>query len=272
MTVLYAWAIPANVVGKFADHTWATTYDCRRHAYGSLDAVAQAQEHLWMCWGSFHPRGGAPGNPDGLLGSTTGALPLAECLVRSNADSVHVAPARGTVQLYGIDGVCHQVANQALFPTGDPRRSPLTVRGSRGYTKSIYVYLQYGRARSAWAAKVRGCTHTKPGEDMTRRLEVDDDFIARARLVLSGRADLLDQVLAMRGEYHAELDALGAMPGLSAEEIDRRHDEHLRHVAEVTGRERFLAIFEQEPDDQVDLVDPEVFAASRAGPPPPAPE
>jgi hypothetical protein len=87
MVLFYAWTVPAFVSGSPVDHTWVTTYDNRVNAYQNDAAVIAAHQFYWYCWGSFHPKGGTPSIPDGFIGSQTGNLALAQCLVQVNADS-----------------------------------------------------------------------------------------------------------------------------------------------------------------------------------------
>ena len=263
MVTLHAWAKPANLIGKWADHTWVTTYDNRQAQPGSLEEVASAGEHLWMCWGAFHPRGGAPGHADGLIVTGDGRLPLAGCVVQANADSVKVPAARGTVSLYGIHGVCHQVANQVLHATATANAPPVSVRGSRGYYKSVYFYRQYGRRDSAWAAKLDACLE---GSGVDAMFDDGDDFTLRAQRVLTDRNDLLGDLLARRRDFDAELDAMGERADITAEELDARLRNHLVEVAGQLGQQRFEAIFEQDVEDEMNLIDRDIFAASRADP------
>ncbi|MFA6156187.1 hypothetical protein [Mesorhizobium sp.] len=148
---LHAWAIPAFVSGSPVDHTWVTTYDNQQHHYADAAAVAAAGKDYWFCWGSYHPTGGVPGNPTGGLGKQAGNLTMARCLVQSNADSAKVAAAQGTILVYGIDGVCHQLANQVLYATSGTR---LTVKKARGYVASSFLYGTYGLRHAAWASKI----------------------------------------------------------------------------------------------------------------------
>src|SRR5437879_4160032 len=128
MVLLYAWTVPAFTSGSPVDHTWVTTYDNRVNVYPNDAAVIAAQQFYWYCWGAFHPNGGTPSIPDGFIGSQTGDLALAQCLVQVNADSRTVPAARGTIFIYGVDGVCHQLANQVLYATGTSTVPQLTVR------------------------------------------------------------------------------------------------------------------------------------------------
>ena len=122
---LYAWVVPAFVTGSPVDHTWVTTYDNRVKIYNTDQQVAAAGECYWYCWGSFHSTGGTPDNRTGFLGQQNGDLALAKCLVTANADSQTVPAARGTIFTYGVDGVCHQLANQVLYATGVGAAAPL---------------------------------------------------------------------------------------------------------------------------------------------------
>ena len=263
MTTLYAWAIPANAIAQWADHTWVTSFDVRATSYRTLDEVAAHGQWLWMCWGSYHPQGGAPGHPDGLLQSAAGRLNLARCLVTPNADSVHVSAARGAVQIYGIQGMCHQVAHEVLLATRGSQAA-ISVKGARGYPESVYIYGQYGLAHGAWTKAVHHCGGNKR---VTQELTaMADDFAERARHVLVDRDELFGQLMAMRSAYQVRLLGMRAVAGLSAEDIDRQHHEHLSEVANLIGRENFTAIFDHPPEVEVNLVDPDIYAASRAGP------
>src|ERR1700733_2279711 len=130
---MWAWSTPAFFSGSPVDHTWVTTYDNGVTVYANDTQVAAAGEDYWYCWGSFHPTG----TP---LGSQQGDYIIARCLVKSNADSTTDKAARGTIFVYGIDGVCHQLANQVLFASGGPGVSPLTVSAARGYHVSLFLF------------------------------------------------------------------------------------------------------------------------------------
>ena len=63
---------------------------------------------------------------------------------------------RGTVFSYGVDGVCHQLANQVLYATGSGG-APLTMARARGYMASTFIYGTYGLQHAAWANKLASC-------------------------------------------------------------------------------------------------------------------
>lgn len=272
---LYAWTVPAFVPGSPVDHTWATTYDNRVNAYASDAAVAAAGEYYWYCWASFHATGGIPGNPTGYLGQQSGNLAFAKCLVQPNADSRSVAAARGTIFVYGVDGVCHQLANQVLYATGSGAASPLTVKGARGYTASTFIYGTYGLQHTAWAAKIASCTGTPltaaargPGSSggmlMAGGPDGPDDFEERAREVLGpGDSKLLSDLLALRNDVHRF--AAQRWPGTgqpASEPLNARNQQLLDEAAKLLGPEKYKSIFGVEPGEKVNLVDPEISAAT----------
>lgn len=140
---LYAWAVPALLDESPLDHTWVTCYDNRNTVYQDVSGVVAAGEDCWFCWGDFYPQGGTSRYTDGFFGSATGDLQLSRCLVASNVDCWSSFAARGTIFTYGVDGVCHQLANQVLYSTRGGRR-PLTVAPAGGYWLSSAIYGTYG--------------------------------------------------------------------------------------------------------------------------------
>ena len=154
----FAWAVPILFDESPWDHTWVTTYDNRAHPYPDIAGVIHAKQDYWYCWGGFHARGGTPSLPDGTLGSQNGDLGLARCLVAPNADCSPSFAARGTIFSYGVDGVCHQLANQVLYATRLGGARPLTVSVAGGYWVSSGVYGAYGLQHSAWRSKIATCT------------------------------------------------------------------------------------------------------------------
>ena len=261
---LYAWAVPAFINGSPVDHTWVTSFDNRKSAYPNINAVLAAKQDYWFCWGSYHPKGGIPGIPDGFLGSRGGNLSLAKCLVTPNADSRHNTGARGTVFTYGVDGVCHQLANQVLYATGIGG-PPLTVSRARGYHASTFLYGTYGLQRAAWAAKIRSCGGRQtrvatlpPGGGTTTPMQADpDDFEAQARSVLADDPELLSKLLSLRGEVQSF--AAQTIPGFappSADLLNARNQHLIDQAAILLGKERFERVFGFSPDEPINLVDP----------------
>lgn len=266
-TTLFAWAVPAFTANAPVDHTWVTTYDNRVTPYPSIEEVAAAGEFYWYCWGSFHASGGTPNNPTGFLGQQSGNPVLARCLVDPNADSRTVPAARGTIFTYGVDGVCHQLANQVLYATGAGSAAPLTVSEARGYMASVFIYKKYGLQEEAWLNQIAKCggqlpsgppmAATAPGTPMSGS---PDDFEAHAREVLKhDDPKLLSDLLSLR----ADVQRFSAQrwPGVTApdaETLNARNQHMLDQAAKLLGPQRFEAIFGFAPDQKINLVDPSI--------------
>lgn len=267
MTTLFAWVTPAFSSGSPVDHTWITDYDNRAHPYPDIAAVKAAGASNWYCWGSFHPTGGAPGHADGFLASANGDMAIANCLVLTNADSRDVAAARGTIFTYGVEGVCHQLANQVLYSTAGGGK-PLTVKSARGYSVSTFLYGTYGLQSAAWLAKLQSCAGvdrmtTRP---MSAEAEMDhlpDDFEVHAAEVLSGQPEVLARLLALRSEVNAFVarETPGVLPP-DAALLNARNQHLLDQAAVLLGPELFTAVFGLEPGEPVDVVDPTVLDRS----------
>lgn len=260
---LHAWATPAFINGSPVDHTWVTTYDNQKYNYANAAAVAKAGKDYWFCWGGYHATGGAPGNPTGALGSQAGNLALARCLVQSNADSRSVPAARGTIFVYGVDGVCHQLANQVLYATNGTR---LTVKKARGYGASTFLYGTYGLQHAAWASKIAGCSAAAGGgpaggsRGVLKVSDLRDDFEEHAREVLGrDNPELLSSLLALRAQVN---DYLGQkIPGVeapSAETLNARNQHLLNEAARLLGAERFEQVFGFPAGEEINLVDPAI--------------
>ncbi|WP_316229472.1 hypothetical protein [Bradyrhizobium sp. SZCCHNR1070] len=264
-TTLYAWTVPAYSSGSPVDHTWVTTYDNRTSVYQTDADVIAAGQFYWYCWGSFHPTGGTPVNPTGFLGSQGGNLAFAQCLVLANADSRTTPAARGTIFVYGVDGVCHQLANQVLYATGSATTSALTVRGARGYMVSTFLYGTYGLQHAAWAAKIAACSSVRlppqaGGMAMTAAStgpSAPDEFERHAGQVLGAANPKLLELLRLRSDVHQFVAR--AWPGTgqpSADALNARNQHMLDEAAKLLDPAEFKAIFGIDPGDKIDLVDP----------------
>jgi hypothetical protein len=260
---LFAWAVPAYVSESPVDHTWVTTYDNRLNAYSTIQDVITAGQRYWYCWGSFHPQGGTPINPTGYLGDQNGDVDVASCLVKPNADSQVDPAARGTIYTYGLDGVCHQLANQVLYATALGGAAPLTVRNARGYMASTFIYGTYGLQHAAWAAKIATCGASAPRVatvGATTMPGFPDDFEARAREVLGGEdPKLLSELLALRSDTHQFV--MQRWPGYTppdAATLNARNQHLIEQAAVLLGPERFTAIFGFAPGQKINLIDPTI--------------
>jgi hypothetical protein len=203
--------------------------------------------------------------------------------VLPNADSNVVAAARGTIFVYGVDGVCHQLANQVLYSTSIGGVPPLTVRNARGYILSSFIYGTYGLQHTAWASKIASCSSTRlmarqgsPGgvtmADERGVAPAPDEFERRAVDLLGAKDPaLLTNLLRLRADVHRF--SAQAWPGTgqpSAEALNARNQHMFDEAAKLLGPDNFRALFGIEPGTKVDLVEPEI--ANRAGeiPPPKA--
>lgn len=109
-SILIGWAVQVlPPMPQRWDHTYVTS------SCGSV----------WGCWGQH--AGGAQ------VCAGPGDVAIAHCLAGHNG----LAGIR-----YGFTGVCHQISNRILHPTGG-----LTVSGARGYRSSLGVWGVYGLGR-----------------------------------------------------------------------------------------------------------------------------
>jgi hypothetical protein len=269
----YSWAVPAFVSGAPVDHTWVTTYDNRINPYPDDQTVANANQSYWYCWGSFHPQGETPSLPDGFLGAQTGNLAHAQCLVLTNANSQQETAACGTIFTYGIDGICHQLANQVLYATGRGGTLPLTVSNARGYPASSFVYGTYGLQHAAWANKQNICAVSQSGfiapmgGDFTV-LTQNEEFEQHVRAVLGpDKEELVTKLLALRTEAQTQQRAdaflLQNATPVTAQALNERNQQILDKAAKLLGDELFTKVFGFAPSEKINLVDPEIFAKNR---------
>lgn len=268
MSTFFAWVVPAYSSGSPVDHTWVTSYDSRQHVYPDIAAVKGAKEAYWYCWGVFHPKGNIPGNTTGFIGSKDGDRTVADCLVLPNAESGSNSAARGTIFTYGIDGVCHQLANQVLYATAAAGAPPLTVKAARGYWLSTFLYGTYGLQYAAWQAKLHTCAGVKPmtgpptgAED--RMAQLPDDFEAHAREVLADKPELVAKLLSLRADVTSY--AAQRMPGFfppDADFLNARNQHLIAQAAALLDADDFRKIFGIDPGERIDIVDPTIMEQS----------
>ncbi len=271
-STLYAWAKPVRLLPR--DHTWVTTYDNRVTRYQSVGEVVAKEESYWFCWGDFHDSGGSPGHTDGLIGSQDGDLSISKCVCRPNLASNMHDDSCGTILLYAVDGVCHQLANQVLWSTGGFGRSALTVAQARGYGASSFLYGSYGFNRTAWLHRVATCQPTAQSSGtgtnlMATSLPPDfsgDEFEKNARSVLSDDSEKFSRLLMLRQDaltevtkFRARLLSTDARTP-TAEEMNHAYNNFFDRAAKLLGRESFMKIFGVAPAEPVNLVDAAVFA------------
>jgi len=259
---LYAWAVPMIGPGAHWDHTWVTSYDNRAHPYRDTAAVELAGQDYWYCWGGFHQRGGTPSLADGLLGFQAGEYDAARCLAGSNVDcSVNFA-ARGTIFAYGVDGICHQLANQVLYATALDGAEPLTVSQANGYWVSCGIYGAYGLQHSAWRNKIAICaTLEAPSPSTARGRKMSDgadpglrdEFEDHVGKVLG--ADDASRLLVLRARFQNDAAAHAHIKAaLTAHELNARNQRFLDDAAKLLSAADFNAIFGIKPGTKINLV------------------
>ena len=265
---LYAWVNPLSFTSKL-DHTWVTGYDTRTDTYQTLEDVVDAGQLCWLCWGDFHPFGKTASHPDGFLLDCDGDQSFAECLVEPNASSIDSPPARGTIFEYGIDGVCHQLANQVLYAANVDGTAP-TVKDAKGYWLSSLAYTTYGRQKSAWREKIAGCGGNLAADSRFGEGDMPDQLIKHAQEVLGADDPAVEAIVEHQQVHQAKvLDSL-AGEEVTAEQINARNREMMANLQDHIGKEKFVKVFGVSAEDAPDLVDPSIFAASRRMRPDPA--
>lgn len=270
----YAWVRPAFWSHSPLDHTWVTSYDSRITPYSTIAKVIEVGQINWFCWGEFHPEG----DPADPIAIQSGSGTLAQCLVEGNLPSNGNPAAQGTIFTYGVDGVCHQLANQVLYATGSASQAPATVKDARGYGASSFLYGTYGLQHAAWLAKVQGClSQTTPLSGLPMKLgetklgeppmpDLRDDFADRARAVLGNDPERLSALLALRGNVQTYLSA--AIPGFTAptaEMLNARNQHLLDQAALLLEPAQFQQLFGIAPGERIDLVDPDKAGQPRSG-------
>lgn len=272
---LYAWARPVQAGDygftpemkgidpkKLVDHTWVTSYDNRLQPYQSIGAVIENNAAYWYCWGVFHPKGQSATLPDGFLGQAPASLPHAACLCEPNADSDQEA-ARGTIFTYGLDGVCHQLANQVLWATRLNGNTPQTVRLARGYWLSNAIYGTYGRLHaSTWKQKKTQCQSA-----LEAQLDSDDvdDFETHLRESLGQNLveETVQDLLLQRTQLMESIANLKsgklAKDVLTAEQINKQARDFQSFAASRLSEEQYMRVFGVSPGEILDVVNPALF-------------
>jgi len=270
MTTLYAWATPAFSSDSPVDHTWVTDYDNRVDPYSKIAAVEKAQANYWYCWGKFHIQGSSSEQPNGYLGSASGDFALAQCLCLPNKESDSIPPhtrpnACGTIYYYGLDGVCHQLANQVLWATGGTGTTPLTVALARGYRASSFIYGAYGILHHDWSANISRCAAPPSSPSAVNTMGANDDFAIHAERVLASlnASEKLAPLLALRDSVRKEQLAQreAAVKGEvmpSAEALNARNQAYFQRAAALLTSAEFEAVFGFAPNRTIDLVDPTI--------------
>lgn len=260
MKWFYVWMKPAFFSASPLDHTWVTAFDAKVAPHGSLSAVITAGSSYWFCWGSFHVH--STTKPIVLMQQVLGK-PESHCLVPPNDEK-----SRGTIHVYGVHGVCHQVSNQVLFPTG------ARVQEAKGYRFSSAVYGTYGTTSDEWDLKRMACgvdtpfvpaRRYSPAVLYNRARRFFGPGSSQPRTLMQLRRGLLERLelvgLQPRGPEESAVDRAGSLN----QELRGFATEALEVVRDSGGAAEYILGI-QSPE-QADLVDPEYFRFPDGSPP-----
>ncbi|MDQ7978704.1 hypothetical protein QYH69_15745 [Paraburkholderia sp. SARCC-3016] len=260
MVDAFAWTVPAFFQNNVVDHTWVTTYDNQQDSFSKIDDVVHAGEHYWYCWGDFHVTGGTQKHPHGLLLRVSIDLSLAKCLVAPDLETKPNRPAQGTIFAYGIDGVCHQLANQVLYSSETNGRPPAIVKTARGFRFSQFLFGNYGLQAVAWKQRAAKCGSDVGGSKMS---DDDDDFAAHLRDAVTGpdRAEKIAKLLAARERFHS-VTLTKKFEHPTADELNRMYSSFLHEAADILGNADFEKVFGEPVSDEMAIVDPAIYEQS----------
>lgn len=141
---LYSWGRAITDI-EFLDHTWVTDY--------SLQGSASIGGDYWRCWGALHT------DIRAKLSETPANLTTAKAIMPPNVAALDdgqpqgsASSRMGSIVYYGLDGVCHQAANQVLAATATSTAEPARVTDCQGYALSTFFYGTYGLNNDGWNA------------------------------------------------------------------------------------------------------------------------
>jgi len=170
---------------------------------------------------------------------------------------------RGTIFTYGVDGVCHQLTNQALYCHVDRWRRAAQ---ASGYWVSTAIYGSYGLQLAAWRAKIATCSAAVAAAAAPSGAVVNmnapappnppDEFEQHVGNVLgAGKLGVASQLLNLRAQFHTAAAAQAhAMVAPTADELNARNQRFLDDAAKLLSASDFIAIFGVPPGTKVDLV------------------
>jgi hypothetical protein len=233
----------------WADHTWVTDFQSR-------PTCPAPQADYWYSAGDCHPSGSD--NDPQRLSSADADLGVAKCIARPNEHTFHPGPATARI-VYGIDGVCHQIANRILASTGTRDEAPITVAGARGYRISRFVYGEYGTA-SQWARLRAECAVAAVPFPSAHA----DLFAMTAERGLQGKMTIIEKEQDRLRLRIAQIGRRAKSRELTSREMAGQMNEaintSLRHLASTLGAEDFQRLFDWPAEQEIVLVNPEVAA------------
>ena len=265
-TLLYAWRRPAfRPEDAWLDHTYVTDYT-PFDKYSTIQSVINAGKHFWYCWGEFDVKNKnqslVPQCP------TTGRsadLKKVSCICKPNDKNAH-----GTIFTYLIDGVCHQLANQVLYPT-DPR---IIVAGVKGWQISRINYGAYGRQHDKWDNVKKKCMdgtrkmpkNKKAANKIMKRKELNlfvHEQLGK-KLPQKKRAflcEVMEETDKVRRNLYKEMEKGNITPEEFANSVNKLHDGQLLRIADQIGREDYIKLFGAPPEKPIHLAEPKLARA-----------
>ncbi len=155
--ILYAWARPlmqtSTPVVSNLDHTWVTNFPEKVDPDHQTDPPKgwTPPESYWYCWGSPHDVASqALGDAAASLSTANNITPYNVTAMPSGDKQYSPSSTSGAIVYYGLDGVCHNVANGILCATGTATTEPLRVQQAKGYPLSTFFFGTYGLNIAMW--------------------------------------------------------------------------------------------------------------------------
>lgn len=251
---LYVWANPLNVISVL-DHTWVTTYDLITTCPPDISSG-----DYWYCWGICHETGQY--NPEArLLNSRDGEVTLATCISTPNDEDDHA----GIAGIYGLHGVCHQVANRVLFSTANEHEEPLLVDGAHGFWLSYLLYGDYGGKGDNWEQVQKNCgvVNIRPNDMELQAMTA----MLRTTLGPAFAPEMIDHLKEIQNEMLGrkhEFEVMVEQKKISVEEfavaINNLLTDFVPRLVDVIGKDYSRIVFGVDPGDKVYLLDTEIAA------------
>ncbi len=259
----FVWVKPAFFRYSPVDHTWVTSYDSRITPYPSIRDVKKANELFWYCKGDFHKTGDPRRSKGGLVLGCTLDKQVAQCLVGANDPN-----RNGTINVYGIHGVCHQITNQVLYSGGIslPRSRWWHLKKKvRGYWLSRAIYGQYGLRKDEWYERTVHCIPSYAYRYPRMPELLHSAILALNTLASDERITILEslrvQLLFDIREIGYATRELNETSEQRANKINDRIHQFEADASQVLEGEpdAYYKIFGTKPRERHDLVDPNLF-------------
>ncbi|NQZ73982.1 MAG: hypothetical protein HRT60_13045 [Dinoroseobacter sp.] len=225
---LYAWGQKIEGL-KIWDHTWVTNYE--------IPTTGETDEQFWYCWGKKYDECRAQ------VGKGTGSVELANKVMPANERAYEGEPDgspainMGSIVYYGLDGVCHQTANQVLAATATASNEPARVADCHGYAITTFFYNTYGLNTGDWERLANG-----PLDGLKL---AGDDFLERLKdKVPSDKQDRVIEIRETAQDWlRAKRDEVVQTPQNYYKDMQIHNLEVLGDLFEYLGYEDFKKLF-----------------------------